>query len=150
MKKIPQQLQNSNFGFVKLKKNTKEPFEKDWQNKPYTYLEIQTWIEQGGNYGVLGGYGGLIVIDSDTPEIHEKVKKNLPQTLTVRTPRPGYHSYLLCEGIDSKIILEKDPNVKKDPEKKKNDHLGEITRQRFASGWRWFNSPGNGNRIPSL
>ncbi len=53
---LPMQLQSSGFGFVKLHKKSKIPFEKNWQNKPYTYKEIQPWIVQGSNYGVLGGY----------------------------------------------------------------------------------------------
>ena len=55
--KMPHQLQKEGFGFVKLKPRTKIPFEKDWQNHPYSYEEIKSWVEQGGNYGVQGGFG---------------------------------------------------------------------------------------------
>ena len=65
---IPWQLQKDSFGFVKLKSRTKIPFEQDWQNKPYSFIDIQEWIDQGGNYGVLGGCGDLIIIDADTDE----------------------------------------------------------------------------------
>lgn len=55
MNSIPLQLQNGNIGFVKLKASSKIPFERDWQRKPYSFTEITKWIEQGGNYGILGG-----------------------------------------------------------------------------------------------
>ena len=118
--KIPQQLQKDGFGFVKLKPRTKKPFEHDWQNKPYSYIEIQAWIDEGGNYGVQGGYGRLIIIDADTPEIDEIVRNNFSATLTVKTPRQGHHYYYFCESIDKKIVLKKDTAEKKD------DHFGEI------------------------
>ncbi len=109
------QLQNNSFGFVKLRKKSKIPLEKDWQNKPYTHKEIQSWIEQGDNYGVIGGYGYLIMIDADTEEINKIVRDRLPVTFTVKTPRCGYHFYYICKSIDNKIVLQKD-----------EEHFGEI------------------------
>src|SRR3989338_1711762 len=118
--KIPQQLQKDGFGFVRLKARTKIPFEQDWQNKPYSFTEIQAWIDQGGNYGVQGGYGRLVIIDADTPEIADTLTNKFPETLTVKTPRQGFHYYFFCDGIDKKIVLKKDMPEKKD------DHFGEI------------------------
>ena len=54
--KIPSQLRKDGFGFVKLKPRSKNPLEKDWQNKPCSYTEIQAWVDEGNNYGVQGGY----------------------------------------------------------------------------------------------
>ncbi len=118
--KVPYQLQKDGFGFVRLKARTKIPFEQDWQNKPYSFTDIQTWIDQGGNYGVQGGYGRLVIIDADTPEIADILANKFPETLTVKTPRKGFHYYFFCDGINKKIVLKKDPAVKKD------DHFGEI------------------------
>lgn len=118
--KLPQQLQKDGFGFVRLKARTKIPFEQDWQNKPYSFADIQSWIDQGGNYGVQGGYGRLIVIDADTPQIAEILANKFPETLTVKTPRQGFHYYFFCDDIGKKIVLKKDTTVKKD------DHFGEI------------------------
>ncbi len=118
--KIPQALQKDGFGFVKLKARTKIPFEQDWQNKPYSFTDIQTWIDQGGNYGVQGGYSRLVIIDADTPEIADILANKFPETLTVKTPRQGFHYYFFCDGIDKKIVLKKDTPEKKD------DHFGEI------------------------
>ena len=112
---IPGQLQNDSFGFVKLRKKSKIPLEKDWQKNPYTHKEIQPWIGHGGNYGVLGGCGELIVIDADTPELDQIVKDTLPATFTVKTPRCGHHYYYICKDIKSKIVL-----------KIGEDHYGEI------------------------
>ena len=112
---IPAQLRNSDFGFVKLGKKSKKPFEKDWQNKPYTYEDIQPWIDEGGNYGVQGGYGDLIVIDADTEEIDKVVRGKLPATFTVKTPRCGHHYYYICKGFGNKVVLSKG-----------DEHFGEI------------------------
>ena len=118
--KIPHQLQKDGIGFVKLKARSKIPCEQDWQNKPYSATEIQLWIEQGGNYGVQGGYDRLIIIDADTPKITDIFTNKFPETFTVKTPKQGYHYYFFCDGIDKKIVLKKDTAVKKD------DHFGEI------------------------
>ena len=66
--KIPQQLQKKSIGFSRLRPKNKIPFERGWQNRPYSYTEIQSWVNTGNNYGVLGGYGNLIIIDADSCE----------------------------------------------------------------------------------
>lgn len=113
---IPRQLQSDDFGFVKLRGKTKIPFENGWQNKPYSYGEIQSWLKRHGhNYGVLGGHGGLIVIDADTEYLDKEIKGKLPYTFTVKTPRCGHHYYYICKGISNKIVLSKG-----------EEHFGEI------------------------
>src|SRR3990167_2808572 len=116
---LPKQLQDERFGFVKLLRHSKAPFEKEWQNKPYSYLEIEGWVHQDNNFGVQGGYGRLVILDADTPEIIAIADARLPKTFTVKT-RKGKHYYFYCDGIDKKIILKKDTAVKQD------DHFGEI------------------------
>ncbi len=103
---IPKQLRSIDFGFVKLRKKSKKPFEPDWHNDPHTYREIQTWIDNGNNYGVIGGYGDLIVIDADTKELDKAVKDKLPDTFTVKTPQKGHHYYYKCKDIKGKIVLD--------------------------------------------
>ncbi len=119
---LPVHLQDKRFGFVKLRPRTKIPFEKNWNNRPYSYKTIQSWINHGGNYGVLGGYGGLIIIDTDSPQMVDIVFPNLPETFTVKTPNRGYHLYYFCEGFDRKVVLEINPEAKTD----KDEHDGEI------------------------
>ena len=111
---IPLQLQGSNFGFVKLPKKSKKPFENEWQNNPYTYVEILAWVEQEHNYGVLGGCGDLIAIDADTEEMSSVVRDSLPATFTVKTSS-GFHYYYICQDIKKKIVLMKG-----------QEHYGEI------------------------
>jgi P4 family phage/plasmid primase-like protien len=105
---VPEQLRSEQFRFVKLKRKSKIPFEKNWQNKPYTFEQINEWIKQGSNYGVLGGCGDLIIIDSDNEELYQLIKEKLPETFTVKTPKKGFHSYLICIGVERKIVLVKD------------------------------------------
>jgi len=94
--------------FVKIIRGTKKPFEKDWVNKPYSWEEIQEHIKTQQNYGVLCGYGGLIVIDSDTPELKEVIEKELPETFRVKTGSGGCHDYFMCEELKKKLILTTD------------------------------------------
>ena len=89
--------------FCRIKKGTKIPLEKEWTKKPYTYSELQTYKNE--NYGILCGYGGLIVIDSDTPELQIEIEKHLPKTFKVRTGGGGTHNYYFCEECKNKIVL---------------------------------------------
>jgi len=107
IKQIPIQLQKKAFGFVKLKPQSKIPFEKEWQNNPYNYSSINEWVSANNNYGVIGGYGDLIIIDADTEELCRIVKERLPQTFSVKTPKKGEHSYFYCKGLNTKIVLNK-------------------------------------------
>lgn len=105
---VPWQLQNDAFGFVKLRASSKIPIEQGWQNIHHSFQEANSWINQGFNYGVIGGRGDLIVIDADTPEIIRLVETHLPSTFTVKSPRKGAHYYFLCPDITKKIVLKKD------------------------------------------
>lgn len=73
----------------------KRAFEKGWPTKPYTADEIESWLKQGGNYGVLCGRG-LYVIDTDRPEMWERLE-NIVDTFTVKTGRAagGRHFYMM-------------------------------------------------------
>ena len=88
---VPDQLCDGRFGFVKLKRESKRPFERNWQKRPYSLAQINAWIGQGFNYGVLGGHGGLIVVDTDTDEMSRFIERLFPPTFTVKTPKNGYH-----------------------------------------------------------
>jgi P4 family phage/plasmid primase-like protien len=111
---IPIQYKREELRFCKIKKGTKRPFEEDWVHKPYTLNDIREWIESGNNYGILCGYGGLIVLDSDEPELRDYIDKNLPQTFRVRTGGGGYHDYYFCRDFNKRVVLQN------------SKHFGEI------------------------
>jgi len=106
---IPKQLQNPDFRFVLINKGTKKPFENDWPNTAnYSYNDskLLQHIEKETNYGVLGGYGNLCIIDCDLPQAEQAVEQHLPKTFSVRTGRGGRHFYYICKDLDSPIRLK--------------------------------------------
>lgn len=108
-----------NIKFCRVKHNEKVPFEKGWVTKPYKLEEIKEFTKQGENYGILCGYGGLIVIDADTSELQLEVQKQLPNTFKVRTGGGGIHFYYFCPKCDKKIVLTTLNNGKE-------HHWGEV------------------------
>lgn len=92
-------------GFVKLAEKSKKPFEDGWQQKPYSYEEIAQWVNTGKNYGTLGGHNGLLIVDADTREIKDLLKR-LPTTFSVKTKK-GQHAYYYCPELTSKIVLKR-------------------------------------------
>lgn len=107
---IPSQLQKDTFGFVKIRRLSEVPFELNWPDKPYSYKEIQEWIDLGGNYGVHGGYGGLVIIDANTLELSLNVQQRLPATFTVKNSSFAYHHYFICEEMKNKSVILKKGN----------------------------------------
>ena len=101
---VPTQLRNDEFRFIKLVGKTKLPLEKDWQDKNnYAWNDpsLQKHISAGNNYGVLGGFGGLIGIDADEPPLIGDVKGKLPKTFTVGSPHgSGIHTYNTTKDDD--------------------------------------------------
>jgi len=106
---IPSQLQNENFRFCKVAKGDKKPFEPGWSKKGYLWDNpiLQEWLKRGGNYGVLGGHGDLVIFDADDLARLEElgVMALLPtETLTIRTPgKGGKHVYVICPGVEKKL-----------------------------------------------
>ena len=65
---IPVQLQKEEFRFVKIERNTKKPIGYDWTTKNYKFNDqnLLDWLKiEGNSYGVVCGFGGLIVLDFD-------------------------------------------------------------------------------------
>jgi len=105
---IPEQLQNPNFKFIKIKQKDKIPVESNWQstaNYGFDSLILKQWLQRGGNYGIVCGYGKLVVIDADKPEVVEAIEKLLPDTYKVKTGREGTHFYYICNDLDKPIRL---------------------------------------------
>lgn len=111
---IPAQLQRPEFRFIKLAAKEKRPVEADWpKSKNYSFDDerLQKHIGAGGNYGVLGGFGDLLIIDFDDAAFQEKHLPLLPETFTVRTGSGKYHSYYICAGAKSHKLLDAEKNT---------------------------------------
>ncbi len=109
---IPIQLQKDEFRFILLKDKDKSPLEVQWQNVhnyKYNDPKLLRHIQQGGNYGVIGGYGNLVIIDGDSEEVN-KIAETLSETFTVKTGSPEpykKHYYYLTDKIVKPIRLTK-------------------------------------------
>jgi len=116
---IPSVLQREIFRFIKLKPKDKIPIEPAWQStKNYRWDDpkLEEHLVAGGNYGVLGGYGNLVIIDCDTEELVDVVESQLPRTFTVTTGGGGKHYYYTCPDLDKPIRLKD----------KENTNIGDI------------------------
>lgn len=121
-KHIPIELQRDDFRFVKLPENAKfPPTTKGWNDdNNFSHEEMVEHLENGNNYGVICGKGGLVVwdIDVNNDGLFEKLKskfaeKNKP-TFAVKSGKlHGLHFYYICDDLEeytgkSAIELELD------------------------------------------
>ena len=101
-KYIAEQLRNPDFRFNLIRKKRKEAIEKEWEkevNYKFYDKKLINYINSGGNFGIIGGFGNLILIDSDSKEVDEKCKL-LPETFTIKTgSKVEYkkHYYYFCD-----------------------------------------------------
>jgi len=105
---IPKHLQKKEFRFVLIHKGSKRPFEENWPetgNHPFNSPKLLKHLENGGNYGVVGGFGNLVIIDCDKKTIEKRVESILPKTFKVRTGRGGAHYYYICKDFKAPIRL---------------------------------------------
>lgn len=110
---IPKQLQKQEFRFVLLKTKEKIPFEQNWQNSGYCFKDkkLLEHISNGGNYGVIGGYGNLVIIDIDDKELANEISKKL-NTFSVRTGSGGIHFYILSDWKENKVLKNKKGEIR--------------------------------------
>jgi len=115
---IPKQLHKQDFRFIKLGTGDwcKRPTEKGWSvenNYKFNDKEILDHIAKGNNYGVVGGYGNLLIIDFDSELFQKKLRSLLPPTFTVKTGGKGLtHLYYLIDEPFCKFgIRDKEENV---------------------------------------
>jgi P4 family phage/plasmid primase-like protien len=95
---FPDQLKDDRIKLCKVHRNEKVPVGEGWQSKPFTHEDeelISSIKTNGLNYGVMCGYGNLIVIDWDDREIYEKHGRELPETFQTKSPSSKNcpHSY---------------------------------------------------------
>jgi len=103
---IPSQLARLGFRLVLVKRGEKIPLERDWQNAAnYSHDDpkLLAHLKAGGNYGILCGRRGLIVVDFDSLEKYEEISKQLPPTLVVKTPRGYHHHFIVDKPVGQKF-----------------------------------------------
>lgn len=133
LNKIPEQLRNTENKFYLIKKNSKIPSEKRWNSdNNYCFFETKllNHLLNGGNYGVVCGYGNLIVLDFDNETFWKKIKDYLPETFVVRTAsKKLYHYYYRLKGkMFSKVGIDRC----------KKCGCSESFRKRFFTGKKTF------------
>jgi P4 family phage/plasmid primase-like protien len=111
---LPEQLWDARFRFLKIKKGDKSPTYDmvKWQENNFAYNDevFMNHVINGGSYGIIGGYGNLILIDADSKEI-EEIAERLPQTFTVKSGSEveyKKHYYYYCEPLVAPIRLSKE------------------------------------------
>jgi hypothetical protein len=107
--KIPIQLRNPAFRFIKVRKGDKRPLEAHWTtelNYPYDAPELQNWLNEGGNYGVLGGYGNLVIVDFDDLAAQKAIGE-VPDTFVVKSGGRGApHLYFILDKPIAKYPIK--------------------------------------------
>lgn len=96
---IHKTLQNKEFRFCLIRKQSKAPYEKDWQNKGYKFDDpkLLAHLKAGNNYGVIGGYGNLRILDIDDKTKVAQFKKEFANTFMVETGSGGLHIYFISD-----------------------------------------------------
>ena len=120
MSTFPEQLRDLKFRFVRIKKGEKRPIDDGWtfdNNFQFDSQTLKEWMDNGQNYGVVGGFGNLLIIDADTPEISDACFEKLPTTFTVQSGSGrGHHFYFVCNDLEGSIRLKD----------KENKNIGDI------------------------
>lgn len=107
---IPRQFQDKYFRFVLLKKNSKIPFEDDWQNTAnYSYdnPKLLDWIAAGGNVGLISGYGIVRCIDDDTGKLAADLKEVFADTYQEKTWSGKTHFFILTDYNENHVFPNK-------------------------------------------
>ena len=107
--RIPVQLQNPEFGFLKVFPREKTPVEKAWQLHLYGYGDpsFQNHIRNGGNYGVSSRNGLAVFVDADTMEIQDALDEKW-FTFRYSTGTVGHYQYVFFVDKPSGNIKLKD------------------------------------------
>jgi len=83
----------------------KAPFEKNWQEKGYAYnsAELINHLKTK-NFGVIGGYGNLRILDIDDVKLAEEILKKT-KTYTIKTGGGGMHFYFLSDYETNHVLI---------------------------------------------
>ena len=85
-----------------------------WQSQNnYTFndTKLTKHIKDGANYGIVCGYGNLVVLDFDAQQVQDKIIPQLPKTFTVKTGSGLLHKYFYCDDPASFKILDDQKNT---------------------------------------
>lgn len=106
IKEIQKQQQKEEFRFCKVEKDKKKPFETNWQKKGYKFNEIEllNHINNGGNVGIIAGFGNLRILDIDDKKLIEHFDKVLGDTFSVETANGNRHYYIISEYDKNHVL----------------------------------------------
>lgn len=93
--------------FCRVKAADKVPIGKGWQENPLDPCDpaLSEHLAAGGNYGVIGG-GGVVIVDIDDHLLALSLSEMLPYTFTVESPGShGFHFYYRTNGDLAPIRL---------------------------------------------
>ena len=144
MSVIPPQLQHESFRFCKIRKigetisidkdgkkrlaKGKEPFPTDWQTTNNFVFHDQHLIDYitDGSYGVIGGFGNLVIIDFDNEDVQNTVEPKLPDTFTVKSGGKGLHHcyYVVTDAPENIKVLDINENTLADIQGKGKQVVG--------------------------
>jgi len=113
----------------------KAPFEMEWEKNGYTWndTKLQTHLEQGRNYGVIGGEGNLRILDVDDKSKVEEFKEKFNHTFMVQTGSGGLHIYFLTDYNTNHVL---------------KDGLGEFRADRYQVVGAGSTHPNGNKYIP--
>ncbi len=123
---IPRQLKNKDFRFIRVDTTTKRPIDKEWSIKNNFEFDdklITERLQNDDSVGVVGGFGNLLPIDSDTILLTSWIEDNLPKTYEVLSgSNIEYKKHFIFKTLTPKhkSVLE---IVNED---KSSTHYGEI------------------------
>ena len=145
---IPKQLQHPDFRFVLLGKwddvikkegskdlfKGKSPFEMKWQTENNYDFNHPKLLNHPNNFGVIGGYGKLRILDIDDKELGEEFEKKL-DTFTVKTGSGGKHFYFISDYETNHVLVNelgelraKNYQVVSAPSKHPSGNLYEVVK----------------------
>ena len=117
---IPKQTIKKEWRYIGTQPNSKGPIKgEEWQGdkpivKTYTYnrKKLVEHLSKGGNYAILCGYGGLVVLDIDDKKYYEEISKMLPETLEVETGTEGKrHKYFMSDDVEKFVLYDREKHI---------------------------------------
>jgi len=103
------QLKEEEFRFCKVIHLKKKPFEDNWNEEGYKSNdpELLKHLKQGGNAGIIAGFGNLRILDIDDKKLIEHFDEVLGDTFAVETANGNRHYYILSEYDKNHVLANK-------------------------------------------